>query len=331
MSPRDSISLLLLIVFGCAKDVVKTNIGDVVFPDVIDIGQVRVKDSPAKTSFTIANHSPIPVEIEEVSSGCGCTVIALQQKTIKPNETLEIPLKIDLFGRGGDFATDILVQSTAEQAWHIRVIGKVIEDIWYAGQSIRLYVDQEQEFVSKDFTISTIDYPDIQFECKTSDSDVCLSELSRSTQEGETDVLFRVTVHNANGFCTSSSIDLIPTNVDLPRLIIPVYLHYLTGEHKQWLTTSQINLGEIKQNESVVAKVYGDGTFLWNVHRIHAESKDEGMTVVSFAMSSLDSDCLELFVVVGDNYQGLFRGSLTLFSQDEDESTVRVSGIVVIE
>ena len=58
-------------------------------PDVIDSGRVKIKDSPAHVSFSITNRSTVPVEIDEVLSGCGCTVIDLPRKTIRPNETLE--------------------------------------------------------------------------------------------------------------------------------------------------------------------------------------------------------------------------------------------------
>jgi uncharacterized protein YabN with tetrapyrrole methylase and pyrophosphatase domain len=63
----------------------------------------------------------------------------------------------------------------------------------------------------------------------------------------------------------------------------------LTGEQKQWLATSQINLGEIKQNENITVKVYGDRTFLREVHKVWAVSKDDAMTVVSHAMPDSDS------------------------------------------
>jgi len=48
--------MLLLVVFGCAKNDVGNVIDTgVIVSDVINIGQVRTKDSPAKTSFTITN------------------------------------------------------------------------------------------------------------------------------------------------------------------------------------------------------------------------------------------------------------------------------------
>jgi len=177
--------LFLTVVLGCAENNVR-NIVDLVVPDAIDIGQVRGQDSPVRISFSMTNRSSVPVEIDKIQSGCGCTVIDLPQKIIRPSETIEVPVKIDLFGRKGDFNTDLLVRSTLGESWRIRINGKVMEDIWYVGQSIRFYINQDQKVVSKDFIISTVDYPGIRFEFGTSDPDICLSELSRSSQGGET-------------------------------------------------------------------------------------------------------------------------------------------------
>ena len=197
--------LLLFIVFGCARSEVRVSLEGVMVSDVIDIGQVRASDSPVKTSFSIANHSPIAVEIVEIQSGCGCTVIDLPLKAIRPGATVEVPVKIDLFGRK-DLSTELIVRSTSGESWQIRVNGKVIEDIWYAGQSIRLYIDHNQEFTTREFSISTVDYPDVQFNFDTNDPDIRLSELSRSTRGRETRILFQLTRRNADIFRTSAHI-----------------------------------------------------------------------------------------------------------------------------
>ena len=108
--------LLLLLVFGCARD---EEVGTVVIPDVIDIGRVRANGSPINTSFSIANNSSASVTIDRILSGCGCTVIAPPQQAIRPGETVEVAVKIDIFGRRGDFNTDLLVISTSEESWQI--------------------------------------------------------------------------------------------------------------------------------------------------------------------------------------------------------------------
>jgi len=157
---------LLFVVFGCAtNDIMQVDVPEIAIPEVIDIGQVRVKDSPVNTSFTIANRSTITVEIDEILSGCGCTVIDLPSKTIRP-------------------------------------------------------------------------------------------------------------------------------------------------------------------------KVYGDHTFLRNVRKIRAVSKDDMITIVSHILPDSDSDPLEIVVTIGkdsSDYQELVRGSFTLFSHNDSEATVQVSGIVVSE
>ena len=324
--------LLLLVVFGCAKSEIKVE--GVIVTDVIDIGRIRVSDSPVKTSFSIANRASVSVEIDEILSGCGCTVIDLPQKTIRPGDTMEVPVKIDLFGRKGDFNTDLLVRSTSGESWHVRVTGKIIEDIWYAGQSIRLHIDPEQETTSREFSIGTVDYPNVQFEFGANDPDIRLSEISRSTQDGETRILFRLTRNNEDLFRTSARIELRPTNVDLPVLELPVYYNFLSGGQEHRLSTSQINLGGIKPKEEITVKVYGNQAFLRNVRRIQAVSRDDVIAVVSHAVPESDSDHLEIILMVsGDelNVHELVRGSITLFSHDDNVATVQVSGIVVPE
>jgi hypothetical protein len=54
------------------------------------------------------------------------------------------------------------------------------------------------------------------------------------------------------------------------------------------------------------------------------------MAVISHTLPTLDTDYLELVVVVDGNCEGLFRGSFVLFSHD-DEAMIQVSGIVVSE
>ena len=245
-----------------------------------------------------------------------------------------MPVKIDLFGRKGDFNTDLFVRSTSGEVWHIRVHGKVVEDIWYAGQSMRLYIEPDQEMTTREFSISTVDYPNVQFDFDTNDSDIHLSELSRSTQEGETKILFRLTRHNVDVVRTSARIELIPTNVDLPKLEIPVFYHIVFREQKQRLATSQINLGELQQGENITVKVYGDYYFLQNVHKVQAVSKDNVIEVVSYTVPVSGSDPLEIVVKVSEdslNNDVIIRGSLTLFSHDSDEAIVKMNGIIIGE
>ena len=75
--------LLLFFIFGCAgNDTGENAVSGMIVPEIIDIGQVRAKDSPIYTSFTTVNPSTVSVEIEEILSGCGCMVVDLPQKII---------------------------------------------------------------------------------------------------------------------------------------------------------------------------------------------------------------------------------------------------------
>ena len=303
----------------------------IIIPDTIDIGRVRDNESLVNTSFSITNSSFTTVCIDKVQAGCGCTMIDLPQKTIRPKDTIKVPVKINLLGRKGEFKLDILVSFTSGKSRYLYIIGEVIEDgIWCAEQPVRLHVERGQKIASKSFHISTIDYPDIQLECNTNAPDSCLSELYRSTQNGETKICFLLTVYNVGMLRTSFHMDIIPKNADLPKLTIPVFYYSLSREKKQLLATSQINLGEIKQDECIVVRIYGDRTFLRNIHKVCAASKNDALMVSSHIMPSSDSNYLEVFLIVNGNKlqdQELVRGDVTLFSSDNDEATVQVNGI----
>jgi len=79
--------------------------------------------------------------------------------------------------------------------------------------------------------------------------------------------------------------------------------------------------------------VYGDRSFLRGVHRVVAVSQDDVMSVVSHAMPT-DSNFLEVVVSINGHklgHQELVRGNLVLFSHNDNEATVRVSGMIVSE
>ncbi len=323
--------LPLLFVLGCVEKVEEKNKNGIFVQEFINIGQVRANDSPVCASFSIANHSDVSVEIEEIVPGCSCTVIELPRKTIRAGEKIDVPIKIDLFGKKGELNADIIILFKSKPLRHVRIDGTIIDDIWYEGQSIRFYVNQDQKFLSKDFNIKTVDYPDVQFGIEASDQDITLAELSRSVQHGETSILFRLTVRNAVPSRTSSRISLTAKNADLPKLTIPIFYHYLSSKPEQWLTTSHINLGEVKPAGHVKVKIFGNRSFLRDVHRIQMTSNDDIMSVISY-VKPLDSDFLEVEISInGQKNSGLIHGSLALFSDDDSFATVSVSGLITSE
>ncbi len=111
--------MLLLTVFGCAK----SEMENLVVPGVVEIDKVRANESPVTTSFAITSHSRAVIELDEILSGCGFTVVDLPRKTIPAGESLDVPVKIDFSGRKGDFSTDLVVRPKMGEWHHIRITG----------------------------------------------------------------------------------------------------------------------------------------------------------------------------------------------------------------
>jgi hypothetical protein len=51
------------------------NTGAVLVPKTIDIGNVRVSDSPVKVDYILQNTGNNPVKIHQILADCGCTVV----------------------------------------------------------------------------------------------------------------------------------------------------------------------------------------------------------------------------------------------------------------
>jgi hypothetical protein len=65
-----------------------------------DFGTVDGK-SPASHTFTIRNEGDADLVIKKIHAPCGCTTFRLQNKTLAPGATLELPVTLSLSGRKG--------------------------------------------------------------------------------------------------------------------------------------------------------------------------------------------------------------------------------------
>ena len=134
---------LLFIVAGCSKpsanDTVRVN------PEVLDFGEVRVYDSPVHLSFDIENRGSIPLVIEEISSGCGCTVVDVPSEPILAQKSATASVKVNLFGRSGDFVNKIRI-ATSRESLFVDIRGKIISDFWYnrSGDSVLYRIERNE-------------------------------------------------------------------------------------------------------------------------------------------------------------------------------------------
>ncbi|GBD84407.1 hypothetical protein BMS3Abin02_00800 [bacterium BMS3Abin02] len=86
------IALIVLIVIlfsGCATSAPRI----VIEPATQDLGEVP--QEPLETSYTIRNQGDGVLEIEKVSTSCGCTKASVDSETIPPGKTTQLRVTLD--------------------------------------------------------------------------------------------------------------------------------------------------------------------------------------------------------------------------------------------
>lgn len=73
----------------------------VVEPTTQDLGEVL--QQPLELSYTVRNQGGSPLQIEKISTSCGCTEAVVDQETIPPGESTQLrvtldPTEDDLYG-----------------------------------------------------------------------------------------------------------------------------------------------------------------------------------------------------------------------------------------
>jgi hypothetical protein len=90
-----ALAVLLLAACGGASPQI------VVEPAAQDLGEVP--QQPLELSYTVRNQGGSPLQIEKISTSCGCTEAAVDQETILPGESTQLrvtldPTEDDLYG-----------------------------------------------------------------------------------------------------------------------------------------------------------------------------------------------------------------------------------------
>jgi hypothetical protein len=120
----NAILVCVLVLTGCVQRV--EEIPDVVvIPSVLDFGRVRVADSPLSLSFDIENTSNEPLKILDIISGCGCTVIDIPQEPIATNEKKSIAVKVNLYGRSGEFTNMVHIKTEGNDDLFVDINGTI--------------------------------------------------------------------------------------------------------------------------------------------------------------------------------------------------------------
>ncbi|PIZ64576.1 hypothetical protein CO051_02610 [Candidatus Roizmanbacteria bacterium CG_4_9_14_0_2_um_filter_39_13] len=69
-------------------------VGVLLQPDSQDLGTVIYGDI-AKTTFTLTNNTPQPLNITKVSTSCGCTSASVERESLKPYESTTVNISFD--------------------------------------------------------------------------------------------------------------------------------------------------------------------------------------------------------------------------------------------
>ncbi len=189
-------------------------------PPVFDFGRVRESEGVVPVEFVVENTSTEPLEILDVVSGCGCTVIDLASQKILPHEKLSVTGRVDVSGRLGGFSNQIIIR-TEKGLGKFDIQGVVIRDLWTNGQTVRVSATNSSQPIQTTFEVYTTDFPDVVFETIEPNELFSVEEISRVTESGTTTIRFSLTVALPKE-SFSSEIILVPTTKEIKQLAIPV-------------------------------------------------------------------------------------------------------------
>jgi hypothetical protein len=252
----------LLLFLGCGRPVPLPDTL-IVQPSVIDFGKIRATDPPVQTQFTLRNNGTKPVTILDIASGCGCTVVEPPQKVILVDEEIIVPVKINVWGRYGNFKNSVRIKTDVHpDTIQLAITGNVVTDIWLSSQSIRCTAASGQSAMSV-FELHTVDYPNVAFDFSRIDDSIEIEELSRTTEDGETIIKYNVVVEMREYDIVTRSLLLIPTDPNITPLTVPVYC-YREDEPvtPPVLQTQSIALGTVYADETHEVSVYGDSDLI---------------------------------------------------------------------
>jgi hypothetical protein len=262
--------VVLYLVSGCSPSPMPRSEDLVVLsPAVIDLGNVRPTLAPMSISAVLKNNGDKPLTILDVLPDCGCTVLDPPLHPVPPKEEIQLPIKVSLYGRFGDFTHKIRIKTDAVLEDVVLTIkGKSITDIWFSGQSIRCTAEPGLSATTT-VDLHTVDHPHVQFDWTNIDEDITIKELSRTTKEEETTISFSLSVDMDGNDFRMRSLTFTPLDKNITSLTIPVYC-YKKEETAAALkiNTQAINLGTVSSNESREVPIYGDPDLLRAIDQV---------------------------------------------------------------
>ena len=331
----DIVILTLLIVVGCGHSDIRKPLVVSFHPEVLDFGQVRSSDSPILMSFEIENKCDTSLRITDIRSGCGCTIISVPDEQILPHKKLSIPLKVNLLGLSGDMKNIVNIWIGEGKCYTIDIIGKVVNDIWFSGQSVRCNFHRDDNIASGTFSVFTTDYPNIEFEMNDFEKGVFVGELSRLITDGLCEIKFTFRIQVDEGDvtdCIPKNIQLLPKEKDIAPLVIPVLCYRIDDSNLMpKLVTAQINLGTIYSGETSDIQIFGDPDILSAVTEVSLTGVPQGVTARPPRAVPNSKNALSIMLVLDESVlPGLFSGEMKLKTTGNREYPIPLYGLVVV-
>jgi len=321
---------VLPIINGCGgSPTVETQNFVTVSPAVLDFGQVRYTDSPVTISFSIVNNGKESVRISDIYSGCGCTVAEISREPIQPGESIHGSVKVDLRGRKGDFDNKLFIAFQGCANILVNITGKIVNDVWFNGRSIRQTAKIGQEKVSVPFSLYTVDHPNIILKLSDAGDTFSLREVSRQKHEEETVITYSldVVVHNAEFF--SKLIILEDENSIVTPIAIPFYCYREREKIAPTISTTRISLGVLQGSAAKYVKIFGDNEVCSAIRGVSVRNIPDSIDIemVQNEAQSNQRDFVTVVISAGENsVSGFFDGSVCLSFFDGREHFIPING-----
>jgi hypothetical protein len=306
-----------------------------IVPPTLNFGDVRATDSPVSLVFAIHNHADKALKIDDILSGCGCTIVNVPTEPIPAKGSVDVPVKVDLHGRSGYFSNRIIIKPHGDLLpLDAEIKGRVIQDIWYDGQAVRCVTDTRSSKIDRMFDIHTVDYPDIRFRFSRVDADMSVEEVSRATIAGETVIRLSLSMNAPKGGEIISKRLLLETdNNRVAPLNIPV-LCYRSDEAdnptvNHNIKTKQVSIGAVQRNKETEFEIHGDPDIISAVKEALLQELANGFAV-TLRPSSYNSPGVLKMTLLADKSapDGSFKGYVVLRTLGNSRYRVPVIGAV---
>ena len=325
---KNAVLLLFIILFvGCSRSDLESTF--LITPSKLDFGNVRSDDSPVEMSLTLQNNGVQPVLVTEIIVSCGCSAIDIPKEPILPKTQIDVPIKINLYGRTGDFDNALVIKTNITEPILVQITGKIISDIWLNGQSIRCTAESGKTATTF-FEVYTVDYPDVQFDWSQVDSSFTIKEISRTTKNNETVIKFFLLVNIDHAETNTLDLTLIPIDMSITPLTVPVYW-YTEGNHMfmPTLKTQAINLGAVLPNEKREIGIYGDPDLIYIINQVCFVGSPDGISLTLVPSHDEMSDAVFVMFQFPDLQENqVVEGHVKITTIGKKEIKVPVSGLV---